>query len=254
MKIRFAVKSDVGRVRKNNEDAFLAEPDAGVFAVADGMGGHASGEVASRIAVETLQAFFRDGGKEQDATLRLGPEEAIPSPTQRLVQSIRLANQRIYQDSQDKNECRGMGTTVVAIYLSSPTIVVNVGDSRLYRIRGPAIDQVTEDHSLVWEEYRKGSLAKEGLSSSPHKNIVTRALGIHPSVDVDTQELNIKPGDILLLCTDGLSDLLQDEELRKVVTENSGDLERASQRLIQWGNQRGGKDNMTVLLIEIIDS
>jgi serine/threonine protein phosphatase PrpC len=254
MKIRFAAISDMGRVRKNNEDASLAEPDLGVFAVADGMGGHASGEVASRMALAALREFFRQTGKEEDATLRLGLVETQDSPLQFLAQGIRQANQQIYQASQDKNEYRGMGTTLVAVAFCAPAIVANVGDSRLYRIRDPAIEQITEDHSLVWEEYKKGLLTKEEISSAHHKNIVTRALGIHPSVEVDVKPLDLDPGDLLLLCTDGLSDLVREEEMLRVIVESAGDLEKAGQELVRLANHRGGKDNITVLLIETTDS
>jgi protein phosphatase len=145
-----------------------------------------------------------------------------------------------------------MGTTVVALFFSdSSSVVAHVGDSRLYRIRGGRIDQVTEDHSLVWEQYREGYLSKEALSSSPLKNIVTRALGINPTVDVDVQEIDLQKGDLLVLCSDGLSDLVQDEELMSAIRSASGDLDRACRDLTQLANQRGGKDNITTLIIQI---
>lgn len=252
MKIHFAVASDVGRVRKNNEDAFLADPALGIFAVADGMGGHASGEVASRMAVDSLRESIARAGKEKDPSLSEDRTAVLFSPANELVNSIRLANQRIYKFSQEKREYQGMGTTIVGVYFSpSSPIVANVGDSRLYKLHGQAIEQVTEDHSLVWQQYKQGLIAKEALSSSSYKNIVTRALGIQPTVDVDVKDLEIQPGDSLILCTDGLSDLVRDEEMLGAVNGASGDLHRACSDLMNLANLRGGKDNITILLIRI---
>jgi len=252
MKIRYAVASDMGRVRKNNEDAFIANPTLGIFAVADGMGGHASGEVASRIAVESLQEFLARAGRDKDAPITEDRTAVLSSPANLLVNGFRLANQRIYKSSLEKEEYKGMGTTLVAVSLSgSSAVVAHVGDSRLYQIRGQAIEQVTEDHSLVWEQYKQGLIPKAALSSSPHKNIITRALGLQPTVDVAVQERVTEHGDSLLLCSDGLSDLVLDEEMLAIGSEASGDLDRACNELTRLANQRGGKDNITVLLIQI---
>jgi serine/threonine protein phosphatase PrpC len=252
MKIRYAAASDVGLVRKNNEDAFIANAPLGIFAVADGMGGHASGEVASRMAVDSLQEAIARAGQEKDAPFPEDSPAVLSSPANILVNGFRLANQRIYKSSLEKGEYKGMGTTMVAVYFSdSSSIVAHVGDSRLYQIRGQSVEQTTEDHSLVWEQYRQGLIAKEALSSSPHKNIVTRALGIQPTVDVEIKELVTEPGDCLILCSDGLSDLVRDEELPKVIHEAAGDLNRAASELIRLANQRGGRDNITILLIQI---
>jgi len=255
MKIRYAVASDTGRVRKNNEDAFIANPALGIFAVADGMGGHASGEVASRMAVESLRDSLAQASREKDAPLAEDRTAVLSSPAKILVNAIRLANQRIHKSSLEKAEYKGMGTTLVAVYFSeASSVVAHVGDSRLYRIRGPAIDQVTADHSLVWEQYKQGLIAKTDLSFSPYKNVITRALGLQPTVDVELQELITQPADSLILCSDGLSDLVLDEEMRRLCQEASGDLDRACGDLTQLANQRGGKDNITVLLIQIDQS
>jgi len=252
MKIRYAAATDTGRVRKNNEDAFIVDPALGIFAVADGMGGHASGEVASRLAVESLQDSLARAARERDAPLTEDSTAVLSSPANILINGFRLANQRIYKSSLEKDQYKGMGTTLVAVYFSgSSSIVAHVGDSRLYQIRGPAIEQVTEDHSLVWEQYKQGLIAKAALSSSPYKNIVTRALGLQPTVDVAVRDLVTQPGDSFILCSDGLSDLVLDEEMLKVSDEASGDLNRACNLLIRLANQRGGKDNITVLLIQI---
>ena len=251
MKIRFAVASDMGRIRKNNEDAFLAEPELGIFAVADGMGGHASGEIASRMAIDSLRESIARAGQDEEITLSDDITATISSPVNLLVNGIRLANQRIYKASKENQAYKGMGTTLVAVYLSTPTpIVAHVGDSRLYHLRGQTIKQATEDHSFVWEQYKQGLMAREALSSSPHKNIVTRALGIEPTIDVDVQELEVQQGDFLFLCSDGLSDLVQDEEILGLVSKTRHP-NHACENLIHLANLRGGKDNITVLLIQI---
>ncbi len=252
MRIQFAVLSDVGRVRQNNEDTCLAETALGIFAVADVMGGHASGEVASRMAMDTLRKFLVQAKDDADATLRINGPPDSASPKDLLAQGVRLANHKIYQASQERSEYRGMGTTLVAVYFPSRSAVLaNVGDSRLYQIRSGAIEQMTEDHSLVWEQYKQGLLPKEALSSAPHKNIVTRALGIHPTVEVDLRELSLQSGDILLFCTDGLSDLVEDHEMLGVVMETPENLDGAARKLVDLANSRGGKDNITVLFIQI---
>jgi protein phosphatase len=252
LKTRYAADSDRGRVRKNNEDAFLADPGLGFFAVADGMGGHAAGEIASRLALDTLRKSIAESKQSRDTESSPNQTALLSPPSTLLVNGIRLANQAVFQSSQEKEEYRGMGTTVVALFFSdSSSVVAHVGDSRLYRIRGERIDQVTEDHSLVWEQYREGYLSKEALSSSPLKNIVTRALGMNPTVDVDVQEIDLQKGDLLVLCSDGLSDLVQDGELMSAIRNASGDLDRACRDLTQLANQRGGKDNITTLIIQI---
>ena len=252
LKIRYAAASDPGRVRKNNEDVFLADPSLGIFAVADGMGGHAAGEVASSLAMDTLRESIAQRNQAHESPYPPNQTAVLSSPSNLLVKGIRLANQAIYQSSHEKEEYEGMGTTVVAVYFSdSSSVVAHVGDSRLYQIRGQKIEQVTEDHSIVWEQFRQGLISKAALSSSPMKNIVTRALGMNPTVDVDMKELSLQKGDLLLLCSDGLTDLILDEELVRTVNAASGDLEQACGDLISLANQRGGKDNITVLLIQI---
>lgn len=252
LKIFYAAASDRGRVRKDNEDAFLADPVLGIFAVADGMGGHAAGEIASRLALKTLQESLAEASRSQETELSPNQTAVLSLPSTLLVNGIRTANQAVFHSSKEKDEYRGMGTTLVAVYfVDSSPVVAHVGDSRLYRIRKKEIHQLTEDHSAIWEQYREGILPKEALSNSPLKNFITRAVGMQPSVDVDVRELEIEKGDLLLLCSDGLSDLVQDEELLKTVRGAPGDLHQACRDLIDLANRRGGKDNITVLLIQI---
>jgi len=252
LKVRHAAATDRGRVRKNNEDAFLADPSLGLFAVADGMGGHAAGEVASRLALDTLHESISQGHQKNPASFSPDQTAILSFPMHLLVDGIRRANETIYQLSHEKEEYQGMGTTLVAVYFgNSLTVVAHVGDSRLYHLRGEAIEQVTEDHSWAWEQFKQGLLPKEALSSSPLKNIVTRALGIEPTVDVDVKELSLSEGDLLILCSDGLSDLLREEEMVEVIRAASGDLNHACEELIRLANLRGGKDNITILLIQV---
>jgi protein phosphatase len=252
MKVKFAVASDMGQVRKNNEDSFLADPVLGIFAVADGMGGHASGEVASRLAIESLREYVARAQREREAPLSGDSTAVLSSPANLMVNGIRQANQRIYRASQENQEYKGMGTTLVAVYVSIvPCLVAHVGDSRLYHLRGQDIQQITEDHSWVWEQYKQGLISREAIPASPHKNIVTRALGMQPTVDVDIEDLEVQPGDFLLLCSDGLSDLVREEEMAGTVSRNAKDLDGNCTDLVRLANSRGGKDNITVLLIRI---
>ena len=252
MKIHYAAASDPGRVRKNNEDAFLADPGLGIFAVADGMGGHAAGEVASRMALDTLRGAIARARQNAESAFSPSQTAVLSFPSNLLINGIRLANEKVYQSSQEKEQYKGMGTTVVAVYFTdSESVVAHVGDRRLYRSRGQRIEQVTEDHSVVWEQFKQGVISKEALSSSPMKNIITRALGMQPTVDVAVRELSLQKGDLFLLCSDGLTDLLRDEELALAVSGASGDLDQACGSLISLANERGGKDNITVLLIRI---
>lgn len=247
--LRFAAASDVGRVRTNNEDAYLAEPELGLFAVADGMGGHASGEVASALAVQALREVLSRAAEKNESSLSEDRTAVLSLPANLLVGAIRLANQKIYQASRLKDEYKGMGTTLVALYFSGPAAISgNVGDSRMYRLRGKRIEQITEDHSVVWEQYKKGLLPKEALAASAYKNVITRALGTQPSVDVDVQDLKVERGDLFLLCSDGLSDLVPDEEMLDTV-RGAASLEAACRDLISLANARGGKDNITVVLV-----
>jgi len=252
MNFRFAAASDVGQIRRNNEDSFLANPELKIFAVADGMGGHSSGEIASRVAIDSLRESITRASQEKTTSFTEESTAVLSSSVNLLVSSFRLANQRIYQAAQENKDYKGMGTTLVAAYLSSSSpIVAHVGDSRLYHLQEQTIRQVTEDHSWVWEQYKQGLIAKEAIPLSPHKNVVTRAMGIQATVDVDVQELEVLPGDFLLLCSDGLSDLVRDEEMLELVRQNGDDLKRTCKNLIHLANSRGGKDNITVILIQI---
>lgn len=238
MKIESYGSTDCGRKRPHNEDAFFLGSDIGIFVVADGMGGHAAGEVASRLAVETLS----------EALARPTPPD-VPFPD--LVQAaLEETNQRIAERIESEPDTRGMGTTVVLVIVREDRLfVAHVGDSRVYRIRDGAIEQLTSDHSFVNELVRLGMLSREQAARDPRRNVVTRALGSGPGVQPDFCEDGIQPGDRILLCSDGLNTMLPDEEILRIVDLHATDIPRATQELIQAANDSGGEDNITVILL-----
>jgi PPM family protein phosphatase len=245
-----AAKTDVGRKRKGNEDSFCLAPDLGLYVVADGMGGHAAGEVASRLAVETIREWMAKylGG---DGAAIVGPAAASGSPeASYLLSSIRLANRLIFDAAQGRQDYAGMGTTVVAALTRGDTLMLaHVGDSRIYRIRDGQIAQVSRDHSFVQEQVDRGVISAEEALVSQYRHMITRALGLKETVEVDLTEEPAVAGDVLLLCSDGLSDLLEDEEILAAVQEHAADLEQACQALVDRANHKGGDDNVTTLLI-----
>jgi serine/threonine protein phosphatase PrpC len=251
MRYSAAAKSDVGRKRHGNEDSFCLAPEIGLFVVADGMGGHAAGEVASRLAVDTIQEWVPKYLSESDAAMEGKPEPARSREANILLSSIRLANRIIYDAAQGRREYVGMGTTVVSVLaVNDDVALAHVGDSRIYRIRGEGIVQLSRDHSLVQQQVDRGIISAEEAQGSQYKHLITRALGLKESVEVDLAEQSAQPGDLLLLCSDGLSDLLEDEEMAAIVREHADDLEKACQALVDRANYKGGDDNITTLLIQ----
>jgi PPM family protein phosphatase len=235
--------SDVGKQRHHNEDRFILLPEFNVFVVADGMGGHQSGEVASRMAASAIAKFFRDA-------------EGTPGGAgvgQRLRASVVEANAKIYARADDSRLYRGMGTTVVAAAYSPNDrtfFVAHAGDSRCYRVRGREIKQLTRDHSLISDALlERPDLNESDLKYLP-KNVITRALGIGPTVEVDLRGERVEPEDVFLLCSDGLHGLVEDDRIAAIVHENTL-LTDACARLIEAANDSGGRDNITVVLIRI---
>ena len=227
--------TDVGRQRSSNEDSYLEA--APVFAVADGMGGARAGEVASRLAVEAF-AEHLDAGR---------------SPESQLEGVATEANRKIYRLAQDEESYAGMGTTLTAAMLSGDEVVIgHVGDSRLYRLRGEDLERLTRDHSLVEELVRQGKLSPEEAETHPQRSIITRALGPEPDVEVDTFTARGRDGDVYMLCSDGLTGMVAEEELA-VILRGSSTLERAAKRLVDAANAAGGRDNITVVLFRVGD-
>ncbi len=250
MKIRYAAKTDVGMKRTHNEDYFSLIEDEQLFVVADGMGGHAMGEVASKLACETLSEFYQRT-KDEDATWPYKMDRQLSYVENRLVCGVKLANWRIHEAAAKDPRCKNMGTTVVSCLVSGDTVYfAHVGDSRGYRIRGDSIDQMTRDHSLL-EDYKeaKPDMTEEEQRNFPHKNVITRALGMRDCVQVDIRHDLIRGGDTFLLCCDGLSGMVDDKKMVEIVHEAEGDLEKAVATLVDQANRSGGVDNITVILL-----
>lgn len=243
-----ATSTDPGMIRQNNEDRVSVTPEAGLAVVADGMGGHQAGEVASGIAVDVvtrhvLNVLAQDPA-EKDESITLSVELKAVSD------AIARANSAIFEHSQKSPQCAGMGTTiVVTLFHGDRVSIAHVGDSRLYRLRGSKLELLTEDHSLVQELVTRGLITPEEARSSINKNLVTRALGIEPTVDTQLNEQALKDKDLYLLCSDGLNDVLSDEAITEILQEHAEDLQQAANRLVAEANARGGPDNVSVALV-----
>lgn len=238
--------TDVGRVRRNNQDAYGIDAAHGLIVVADGMGGHAAGEVASRLAVDTVVAEVTrglDSGKipwEGEVPLHLTEWQRL------LISSIRIANQMIFRSAQENPDQKGMGTTVVAaLFHGGRVTVANVGDSRLYLWRGERLSQWTRDHSFVAEQVERGLLTPAEAATAANQNILTRALGTGAEVDVDTQERKVEGGDVFFLCTDGLTRMVPDADIAAALS-GTADAAGLCDRLVKAAVERGGRDNVTV--------
>lgn len=244
--IKVARLTDVGLHRDHNEDAVASDLSIGLLVLADGMGGYKAGEVASEIAVLTLTAEITEAMLHQSST-RLFPE-LLPE-SQMLMDAIENANAAIYQISQDYPQCAGMGTTLVAgVFTDNKFIIGHLGDSRLYCLREEMLIQITEDHSLLQEQLNAGLITAEQAKTASNKNLVTRALGIDPEVEPEIQEYSVQVGDIFLLCSDGLTDLVEDALIQKILLYANGDIEFAANKLVQVANELGGTDNVSVVL------
>jgi serine/threonine protein phosphatase PrpC len=264
--VEVAGQTDVGCVRANNEDNFGFDSRYGIFVLCDGMGGQAAGEVASKMAVDTLLEYFRTepqarapirpsapaASEDEEGTQEIEPVIADSNPSKSLAEAIHLANRRIYDAGQTESGRSGMGSTIVAALLRGNALAIaNVGDSRIYLIRHGEIEQLTDDHSLVMEQVRLGYITREQAETSELQNVILRALGSEPEVQPDVEDLVAVNDDLILLTSDGLTRHVHDQEILEIVTQ-SRTLEAACAGLIQTAKDRGGDDNVTCLLVRMV--
>lgn len=250
----WAVSSDPGLRRSSNEDSCCSRPDTGLFVVADGMGGHVAGEVASRIAVEAIEAFIEEtAAADKNRTWPFPFEPSLSLDANRLKAAFRLANRRIASAIHDSQDLRGMATTASAILLGidGKACVGHVGDSRVYILDGGGLRQITHDHSWVEEQVRAGTLTASAARQHPWRNVVTRALSGGDDPEVDVTEVTPTPGDRYLLCSDGLFTVVPDERIAEILGESAATLDAICQRLVDAANEAGGPDNITTLVLQI---
>lgn len=250
--IRGAAKSEVGKVRAKNEDTFGFFPATSFYVVADGMGGHAGGEIASQLAVETMQTSLQET-KDEDLTPILDPEGRSSLAGRRLLIAAERANGEILGTSRQKPELTGMGTTIAALLFEErgqQASICHVGDSRVYRVRGRRIDQLTEDHSLIQQLLREGKISEHDAKTSPHRHVLTQALGIGPEVRPAVRIETANPGDVFILCSDGVHGVIEAGEILEAVTHATTDLRTVCDTLLNLANNRGGPDNCTVIVLQ----
>lgn len=239
-----------GRVRPNNEDALLCDPSAGLFIVADGMGGHQAGEVAARMAVDTVQSFLEASHGDQDLTWPFGFDPTLSLNANRLVTAVRLANRKVYQAGEDKPDLAGMGTTIVVALIEGSTLTFcGVGDSRVYVLSGTALQQITHDDSWVATVLaRDPEFDKAQLAQHPMRHVLTNVLGARDDTEVEIGERPLAPGEQVLLCSDGLYGGLDDASMQ-ILLSGPGSLEDVGERLVATSMERGGTDNITAVLV-----
>ncbi|HEY2455661.1 MAG TPA: Stp1/IreP family PP2C-type Ser/Thr phosphatase [Candidatus Acidoferrum sp.] len=245
--------TDVGRVRTNNEDSYrILEPE-GLFILSDGMGGEAHGEVASAMAVETISKYCTEPKEDSGVTLAGVTPQHWSEHTRRLQTAVNQANFKIYESAQKNPEQRGMGATLTAAWANGNRLsTAHVGDSRAYLLRGGALQQLTSDHSLVAEQVRRGLLTPQQAEESEMQSVLLRALGAHPEVEVDVDETELFPRDVLLLCSDGLTRMVTEPEIAGTLQAET-DPTSAAQKLVDLANERGGLDNVTVIVARVQD-
>ncbi|HLX22771.1 MAG TPA: Stp1/IreP family PP2C-type Ser/Thr phosphatase [Usitatibacter sp.] len=245
--------TDPGRVRDHNEDCIESRPDIGLFVLADGMGGYNAGEVASGMATSLIADGLQESWVPRDVG-RMGRDEAKRLSERLIAEQIARANNAIYTTSQNNPECAGMGTTlVVTLFFDNFLSVAHIGDSRLYRLRGESMEQVTRDHSLLQEQLDSGLITPEEAKLSQNKNLVTRALGIDPTVEPEIHVYETQADDTFLLCSDGLSDMVEDEEIRLTLLTLKQNPTLTVQQLVQAANDNGGRDNISAMLIRVVE-
>ncbi len=250
--LSWAVSSDPGLRRTSNEDSYSTRPDVGLFVVADGMGGHVAGEVASRVAVEAIEAFIQEtAGADKNRTWPFPFDPTISLEANRLKAAFRIANRKIGAAIADSQELRGMATTASAVLFGSRTAsVAHVGDSRVYVLRDGELEQITADHSWVEEQVRAGTMSRTAARQHPWRNVVTRALSGGEDPEVDVTEVSPKPAERYLLCSDGLFGVVPDAQIAEILGAQTP-LDAICKRLVSAANEAGGPDNITTLILQI---
>lgn len=249
MALTHAGLTDVGRQREHNEDNYRIDARYGLFTVADGMGGHTHGEVASKIAVDVISEFI-ETSNDPDLTWPFEYDDGVSLVENRIFTAIKLANNSIFDVIRERKELEGMGTTLVIMLVDDAKAYIgHVGDSRAYLIRNEEISQITSDHSWVNEQMKLGVLTQAEAAKHPYRNVVTRALGGRDIIKADVTCQPLEDGDVVLLCSDGLNSMIDDEKIRELVVGNAGDLDAACRALVDAANDEGGHDNITVVLV-----
>jgi protein phosphatase len=250
--LEIASCTDPGIVRSHNEDSIAADATKGLVVLADGMGGYNAGEVASGMATTVITTELQHL-LEETPPYRLEPASGRPWAEKLLKDQIAKANTSIFQAAQSQPQYSGMGTTLVAgLFYDNKVMLAHIGDSRAYRLRGEAFEQLTRDHSLLQEQIDSGMITPEQAKFSQNKNLVTRALGIDPAVEPELTCLEAQPGDVYLLCSDGLNDMVSDEDIGMTLQTLSANLRLAAQQLVQMANDNGGRDNVSVILVRVV--
>jgi protein phosphatase len=247
-------QTDVGRRRKLNEDSFLVAPEYSLYAVCDGMGGHNAGEVASKMAIETLHSFIEKSHREKEITWPYGLDVELSFEGNRIQTAIKLANKRVFKAADNREEYTGMGTTVVAGLVAGKMLTIGAaGDSRCYLLRDGKLTQLTTDDSWVSAAWAEGILSANEIERHPLRNVITKAVGAKDSLEVNIVEHEFASGDIALLCSDGLHSMISDEKILENLTPPPASLEEGVAKLIAAANEAGGKDNVTVMLLRYTD-
>lgn len=252
MKISACAVTDVGRKRSHNEDSYLVNDELGIYVVADGMGGHSGGELASQMAVRTIEEVLQGMSADPEATVISGVNTDEADSGDKLRYAIQMASSKIFDRALYDTALKGMGTTTVAVLFENDgAYVANVGDSRAYYFHANKMEQITTDHSLVSEQVRAGVIDKAEAKKHRFRNVITRSVGYQDVVEVDVKHIEVHMGDKFLMCSDGLSNMLDDKEMEEIVVRHP--IKEACRLLVDRANEKGGDDNITALLVEVID-
>ena len=254
MHIQAGARTDLGRVRKNNEDCYAMESSLQLYVLSDGMGGQAHGEVASKLAVETILTHCKQAENSRATPIFGDASPEVSERTNRLASGIHLANRNVFEMAASNPEQKGMGATIVAAWIDAQRLsIAHVGDSRAYLLREGSLDQLTADHSLVAEKVRVGILTPQEADASEMQSVLTRAVGTNSSVEVDTDEQVLLGGDFLLLCSDGLTRMVTDPEIASTLL-TSGSAQESANRLVDLANENGGVDNVSVIVLHALEN